>query len=82
MTTYSHKCGGKSTDYFNIENEESICRINPEANFETSMLGPLVILVNLVKRQIRHSFSKSGGIFGRPFMSPFLAIIRSLVIEI
>ena len=42
--------------------------------FETSVVGPLVILVHLVKRKIGQGYSKSGIFSGRLSMSPFLGI--------
>ena len=38
------------------------------------MVRPLEILVALVKRQTGQGYSNSGRFFGRPSMSPFLAI--------
>ena len=55
--------------------------MNPGANFETSVVGPLVILVALVKRQIGQGYSNSGRFSGRPSMNPFLAILFILVID-
>ena len=55
--------------------------MNPGANFETSVVGPLEILVALVKRQIGQGSSNSGRFSGRPSMSPFLAICFSPVIK-
>ena len=43
-------------------------------NFETSVVGPLVILIALAKRQIGQGYSKSGWFSGRPSMSPFISI--------
>ena len=48
--------------------------MNPGANFKTSLVAPLVILVALVKIQIGQGSSNLG-------MSRFLAIRFSLVIE-
>ena len=64
-----------------LKNEMSILSMNPGVKFETSMVGPLGILVALVKRQMGQGSSNSGKFSGRPFMSPFLAIDFSLVIE-
>ena len=50
-------------------------------NFYTSVVGPLGILVALVRRKIRQGSSKSGIFSGRPYMRPFLVILFSLVIE-
>ena len=47
--------------------------------FDTSVAGPLEILVALVKRKIGQGSSKSGIFSGRTFMSPFLDISLSLV---
>ena len=55
--------------------------MNPGANFETSVVGPLGILVALVKRQIIQGSSNSGRLSERPSMSPFIAIRFILVIE-
>ena len=49
-------------------------------NFETSVVGPLGVLVEFVMRQIGQGSSNSGICFGRPCMGPFLAIRFSLVI--
>ena len=62
-------------DDFNIENRKSIWSMKPGANFETLVVGILGILVALVKRKIGQESSKSGIFVGRPFMSPFIAII-------
>ena len=51
------------------------------ANFETSLVGTLGILVALVRIQIGQGSSKSGIFYERPSMSPFLAISSSLEIE-
>ena len=64
-----------------LKNAKSIWSFNPGGNLETSMVGPLGILVALVKRQIGQGSSNSGRFSGRPSMSPFLAISFSLVIE-
>ena len=55
--------------------------MNPGEIFERSMIGPLGILVDLVKRQIEQVYSKSGKCFGRTYMSPFIDISSSLAIE-
>ena len=55
--------------------------MKPGANFETSVVGPLGILVALVKKQIGQGSYNSGRFSGRPPMIPFLAIRFSLVIE-
>ena len=52
-----------------------------EGGVETSVVGPLGILVALVRRKIGQGYSKSGIFFGRPYMSPFLVIHFSLLIE-
>ena len=64
-----------------LKNEKSIWSMNPGANFETSVVGPLEILVALVKRQIGKGYSNSGIFSRRPSKSPFLAINFSLVID-
>ena len=55
--------------------------MNIGGDLETSMVGPLVILFDLVREKISKGSSKSGNFFGRPYMSPFIAIIISLEIE-
>ena len=55
--------------------------MNPGENFETSVVGPLGVLVSLFKRKIGQGSSNSGRFSGRPSMSPFLAIRFSQVIE-
>ena len=60
---------------------KSICSMNLGANFETSVVGPLGILVALVKRQIGQGSFNSGKISDIPSMSPFIAIYVSLVID-
>ena len=64
-----------------LKNAKPIWSMNPGVNFETSVVGPLVILVALVKRQIGQGSYNSGRFSGRPSMSPFLAIRFILVIE-
>ena len=64
-----------------LKKAKSIWSMKPEANFETSVVGLLVILVALSKRQIWQGYSKSGRFSGRPSMSHFLVICFSLVIE-
>ena len=54
--------------------------MNPGVNFEASVVGVLVILVVLVKRQIGQGSSNSGRLSGRPSISTFLAMRFSLVI--
>ena len=49
--------------------------MNSGANFETSMVVPLGVLVALVKRQTDQGSSKSGTFVGRPFTSTFLSFI-------
>ena len=80
--TYGHQCGIKPTDFSKLKSTKYVWRINPGANFETSMLGPMVILVASVKKQIGQGYYKSGRFFGRPFMSPFFAVICNLKMEI
>ena len=55
--------------------------MKPGANFDTSVVGPLEILVALVKRQTGQGYSKSRIFYVRPSMTPFLAINFSIVIE-
>ena len=50
-------------------------------NFETSVVGPLGILFALVEIRIVQGSSKSGRFSGRPYMSPFISIRFSLLIE-
>ena len=64
-----------------LKNSKVIWSMNPGANFETSVVRSLGILVALVKRQIGQGYSNSGIFSGRPSMSPFIAICFSLVIE-
>ena len=68
-------------DDFNIEKRKNPLKYEPRGGFETSVVGPLVILFALVKIQIVQGSSNSGRFSGRPSMSPFLAIRFSLVIE-
>ena len=63
------------------KNAKSILSMNPGANFETSVVGPLGILVALVNRQIGQGSYNPGIFSGSPSMSPFLAIRFSRVIE-
>ena len=51
------------------------------ANFETSVVGSLGILVDLVKIQIGKGSSKSRIFYRRPSMRHFLDIHFTLVIE-
>ena len=46
-----------------LNNARYIYRMNPVENFETSMVGPLGILVDLVNRKIDQGYSKSGFFF-------------------
>ena len=64
-----------------LKNAESIWSMNSGENVKTSVVGPLEFLVALVKRQIGQGSSNSGRFSERPFMSPFLAIGFSWVIE-
>ena len=63
-----------------LKNSKSIWSMNPGANLETSMVVNLYISVGLVKRQIGQGSSKWGGGYGRPSMSPFIAIFIILII--
>ena len=63
-----------------LKNAKSIRSMNPGEKFETSVVGPLEILVALVKRKIEQGYSNSGRFSGRPSMSPFLTIHFSQVI--
>ena len=49
--------------------------------FETSVVGPLGVLVALVKRQTGHVSSKSGGGFWETLDGTFFAIRFSLLID-
>ena len=64
-----------------LKKSKSIQNMNPGANFDTLVVGPLGILVALVKIQIGQGYSNSGRFYGRPSMSPFPAIRFSMVIE-
>ena len=64
-----------------FKNEKSIWSIKPEANFETSMLLHMVILVDLVKIQIGQGSSDFIRFIGRPFMGPLFTIFLSLKIN-
>ena len=55
--------------------------MNPGVNFETSMVKPLCILVVMVKRQIGKGSFELGRFIGRPFVSPFIVIIFSLLLK-
>ena len=55
--------------------------MNPGANFETSILGPLVILVDLLKIYIGQGSSKSGKFVIRPFISPLFNITNGIVVD-
>ena len=55
--------------------------MNLGANVETSVVGPLGIVVALAMIQIGQGYSNSGRFDGRPSMSPFLAIHFIMVIE-
>ena len=78
---YSRKSRGKSTDASNIEKRKIHLKYETRGKFRDSVVGPLGILVALVKRQIWKGYSKSGIFSRRPSMSPFLAISFSLVID-
>ena len=59
---------------------KSIWSMKPGANFDTSMVIPMLIFVALVRRQIGQGYSKSGIFYGRPFMITFLVISLSLIL--
>ena len=61
--------------------EISIWSVKTGEMFLVSVVGPLGILVDLVKIKIGQGYSKSGRFFGRPSMRPFLDICFSLEIE-
>ena len=64
-----------------LKKEKPIWSMNPGANFETSMVASMAILVALVNRQIRQGFYKLGRFVVRPFMSNFISIFISLAIK-
>ena len=64
-----------------LKNAKSILSMNPGGGFETSVVGPPVILVSLVMIQTGQGSSNSGRFSGRPYMSLFIAIPFILVIE-
>ena len=68
-------------DAFNIEKQKIHLKHEPRGKFETSVVGPLGILVDLVTRQIGQGSSKPGGFLGIPSLSPFLAIRFRLEIQ-
>ena len=55
--------------------------MNPGANFETSILGPLVILVDLFMIYIGQGSSKSGKFVIRPLISPLFNITHNMVVD-
>ena len=55
--------------------------MNPGENFETYILVPLVLLVDLVKIYTGHGYSNSGKFFGRPFMIHLFDIHFNLEID-
>ena len=63
-----------------LKNAKSIWSMKPGGNYKTSVVGTLGILVALVNIQIGKGSSNPGRFFGRPSMSPFIAIRFSLVI--
>ena len=75
------KVGVNSRMLSTSKNAKFIWSMNSEEKIEASVVGPLVILIALVKRQIGQSYSKLGIFSGRPSMSPFLAIRFFMVIE-
>ena len=64
-----------------FKNKKSIWSMNPGANFDASMVGPLVILVALVNIEMGQVSSKSRRFVGRHSMSPFLPVHFNLTIE-
>ena len=64
-----------------LKKAESIRLMKPGANFETSVVGNLVILVRLIKRQIGQISSNPGRFSARSYMNPFIEFRFSLVIE-
>ena len=65
-----------------LKDAKSIWSMNPAGDFKTSVVGPLIILVAVAKRQIGRGYFMSGRSIGRPSMSPFLVIRFSMVIKI
>ena len=64
-----------------LKNSKYIWSMNPGENFETSMVGPLVMLSALVKRKIGRGYSESGRFVGRPSMTNLPAIFFGLSIQ-
>ena len=64
-----------------FKNKESIWSMNPGENYKTSIVGPMGILVALVKRKIGQGYSKSWRFSGRPYIITFIFICISLAIE-
>ena len=58
-----------------LKNAKSILSMNPGANFETSVVGLLGILVALVKRQIGRGSSNSRRFSGRTSMGFFFSFV-------
>ena len=63
---YSQEILRKSMDSFNIENVKSNWTMNSGGKFEISIVGPLVILVALVDRQIGKGYYNPGRFLGDP----------------
>ena len=66
---------------FKIENFKIHLKHETRGNFETPMLVPLGIVVDLVKRQIGQGCSKSGIFVMRPLMITSFAVIYNLTME-
>ena len=64
-----------------LKKAKSIWNINLGENFETSIVGPLVILVALVRRQIGQGYSNSGNLVGRPSINTLFPLSLSNGIE-
>ena len=64
-----------------LNNEKYIWIMKPGANFETSMTGPLDVLVALVNSKIGKVSSSSNKFVWRPFMRPFFDICCNFEIE-
>ena len=64
-----------------LKKAKSIWSMEPGANSETSLVGPMGVLAALVKRKIWQGFSKSEIISGRPSICTFLDFRFSLVTE-
>ena len=64
-----------------LKKAKSIWSMKPRGNFDISVVGPMGIVFAFVKRKIWRGYSKSGIFYCRPYMSTFLVVSFSLVIE-